>query len=74
MADGRLYTVTGQRQTRDEGPDGRMIDVVEVSYVAPGNSVGSVRIPVSEYNAANVDSIIRQRVSEHVGISQLGAI
>jgi hypothetical protein len=68
----RDYTILTQREDRGIGPDGRVIDVVHVSWQGPSGIAGSVVIPADQYSPATVDQRIRERLNVHLAVAQLG--
>lgn len=65
------YVVIAQRQLADVLADGRVGDVMEVTFQTTSGVTGSVRIPVDVYDAVTVDEVIRQRVSAIGSVSRL---
>ena len=68
----RLYSVQSQRVVRDVDPGGQAYDAVEISWAGPNNVAGRLRVPMSSFDAATVDGLIRDQVRKHLEVSNLG--
>lgn len=69
MADS--WSITGQRQTTDLGPDGRFVDVWEITYQTTSGRSGSVRVPKAQYTADRVRQLVDAEVAEILAVDDL---
>lgn len=70
MAD--TYEVLGQRETTAQGPDGRFVDVVEVTYRSKGSGVvGHVDVPKSQYTVDRVHQLVDAATQAHDAVAKL---
>ncbi len=69
MAEG--YHVTSQRKTSEITAGGRFQDVYEVHFTTNSGTDGWVRIPVSKYTPAEVQSRIEAEVAVIDAVHQL---
>ena len=70
MAD--TYRVISQRQTNDLTPDGRFVDVMEVTFeTIPNQNTGTITVPVAQYNGDNVARLIEDRVKHIMDVESL---
>lgn len=70
MADN--WRVLSQRQAQELTPDSRFVDVMEVTFaLQPSGEVGTVRVPLSMYNAEYVGSAIAERVTHMEAVRDL---
>lgn len=65
------WTVTSQSQTIQAGPSGQITRGVEVYFTLPTGSGGSVFVPESSYNAANVRAAIAAKAAVLAQVDQL---
>lgn len=65
------FRVTGQRETTEQGANGRFMLGQRVSYELTTGSSGSVFVPYSAYNAANVARLIRDHATQTKQIANL---
>lgn len=65
------WHVTSQRQTTALSSGGTFQDVMEVTFETTSGTTGSVRVPLSQYNPANVKSAIEARVEQIDAVHQL---
>lgn len=65
------YIVIAQRQLADVLADGRVGDVMEVTFQTSSGVTASIRVPVDSYTTDVVDEMIRRRVSLIGSVSQL---
>lgn len=72
MAEG--YVVLAQRQLADVLADGRVGDVMEVTFQTASGVTGSVRVPIDVYDAETVDALIRRRVSVIGAVSRIEGV
>lgn len=68
----RLYTIGPQIPTRAL-IGGRLVDVLEIHYTGPSDITGWVRVPVDTLNAEQVDTLIRNQLTEQLRVASLGA-
>lgn len=66
------YTITAQEQREELTPDGRFIEVWNVSFEAPNGTHSSVKVPVTEYTPAQVDQLIQAQLQTVMGVHALG--
>lgn len=69
MAD--TWRVVSQRQTSDITPDGRFVDVMEVSVETTSGTMITVRIPTDQYSAEVAGAIIESRVADVLAVEEL---
>lgn len=67
------YTVLDQ-QPRQDMQGNRFIDGMEVTYEGPSRVHDTVFVPQAEYDPANVDRIIQEKLHRVEGVSALGAV
>lgn len=65
------YRVTGQRETTEQGPNGRYMLGQRITYETTTGGSGSVFVPYSAYNATNVARLIRDHATQTKQISNL---
>lgn len=65
------WSVTAQRQTTDLSPDGRFVDVIEVTFLTDGGTAGTVRVPERQYSPERVRELIQQRVDTITAVESL---
>ena len=56
------WRVVGQRQTTVQSPSGGFDDAMLVSFKTTSGVSGSITVPLSQYTADNVATLIEQRV------------
>ena len=61
MAQG--WKIVAQRQTTDLTPDGRFLDIMEVTFETDEGVTGKVNVPVSAYNPDNVAQLVSARAA-----------
>lgn len=57
------YRVVSQRQTIELTPDGRFVDVMEVTAETPHGATFTVRVPLSAYTADTVAALLAERAA-----------
>ena len=65
------YTVLAQRQTTDLTPDGRFVDVMEVTAETRTGRSFKVLVPVSSYDPETVDQVLSARAAKILAVDQL---
>lgn len=65
------WTVTGQMETYDQGPNGTTVRGMRVNFTLPSGAGGSVFVPDSQYNPANVRAAIAYRAGQIAEVSNL---
>jgi hypothetical protein len=59
------YTIIGQEQTHEIGADGKLLDVMEVTFqTEPEEFVGHVRVPLKSGWVTTARALIDARVAE----------
>lgn len=69
---GKAFTVLSQRQSEDMTADSRFIDVITVTFETPLGHVGSIKVPVRDYEPQTVKDLITERVAVLDAVHQLG--
>ncbi|KKN00276.1 hypothetical protein LCGC14_1139370 [marine sediment metagenome] len=69
MAD--TWRVVSQRQTSDITPDGRFVDIMEVSVETVTGTTITVRIPTDQYSADAARAMIESRVADVLAVEEL---
>lgn len=67
----KTYTVIAQRQSTTIDAAGGQRDVVVVTFKTPSDAVGSVRVPLEEYDAATVDKLVSERAAHMEAVAAL---
>lgn len=62
MAD--TYHITNQKQSTALAPGGSFQDVMNVTFETASGTVGTVKIPLTQYSADAVKAAVEARVSE----------
>lgn len=65
------FKILAQRQTSELTPDGRFIDVMEVSFEIETGDTGVVRVPVAVYTAASVAAAVSERAAQMLAVAAL---
>lgn len=65
------WQVVAQRQTTDLAPDGRFVDVVEVTFTTQSGTAGTVRVAEQDYTPDRVRELIQARVDVINAVHQL---
>ncbi|HEY5985057.1 MAG TPA: hypothetical protein VIV12_01555 [Streptosporangiaceae bacterium] len=65
------YTIVAQSQTTDLTPDGRFVDVVEVTFQTKDGDTGKVRVPLSDHTAENVAQVVGDRAAAMIAVRRL---
>ena len=65
------YAVIAQRQLADVLADGRVGDVMEVTFQTSSGVTNSIRVPIDSYHPEVVDELIRRRVSLIAAVHRL---
>lgn len=66
------YTITAQEQREELTPDGRFVEVWNVSFTSPSGTHSSVKVPAPEYTPANVDALIQAQLHAVESVHALG--
>lgn len=65
------WTILAQRQTTDLTPDGRFLDVMEVTAETPEKVAFKVQVPVSSYSPETVAQVLDARAAKIRAVHQL---
>lgn len=65
------YSITGQRQTQQITADGRIQDVMEITFLTNTGVTATVRVPLAMYTAENVANTIDAFVTNIDAVSGL---
>lgn len=68
-AQGLTWSVTSQQETVDRGPDGSLVNGYKINFTTPSGVSGSIFVPRTAYNAANVKALLRAHISELEAVS-----
>lgn len=69
---GANYTITDQRPVTDPTPGGAFVPAMEIVFTTKPNTItGKVRVPMSKYDAANVDEIIGRQAALIESVQEL---
>lgn len=67
------YTILGQKQIQKPSPAGGWMECMEVRFVTSNEVVGSVCVPLSQYNKDTVGTMIADRVKAIGEVHSLGS-
>ncbi len=66
------YEVTAQQQVPVQSSSGALVDYMQVTYATiPEGVSGTVRVPLSDYNAASVAALIEPQVAKIKAVAAL---
>lgn len=65
------YTIVAQNQTTDLTPDGRFVDVVQITFQTKDGDSGTVRVPLAEHTPENVAQLVGARAAAMIAIRRL---
>lgn len=66
------YTILTQDQSEELAPNSTFVDTWRITFQAPSGTVGTVKIPASQYSAARVDLEIQNALQEIESVHALG--
>lgn len=52
------YQVTAQNQTQTISPDGRIVDVMKITFITPGGTTASINVPLANYTPDYVNQLL----------------
>ena len=56
------YTITAQKQIREQAATGQFIDAMRIDYRTESGVTGWIVVPLNKYNVATVTEMINERV------------
>lgn len=68
----KLYTVLSQRQSERMTDDSRFEEVITVTFKSAGGHVGSINVPLDQYEPSFVKGLLEERVAVLDAVHQLG--
>jgi len=67
----REWSIVAQRQTTDLTPDGRFVDIMEVTFETQEGVTGTVKLPLSSYSPDNVAQLVSSRAAQISAVHNL---